>query len=89
MSRPLLLACTQVYPGPWVPTSGLAGGIKVEGLVHGLDEVVIRVRDITESEEDTVIIIDRDMEMRIDLKGTLVRAERTKSSGKEVSVWLS
>lgn len=87
MSRPLLLACTEVYPGPWVPTSGLKGIVRAEGLIPELDEVVLRIRDITE--EDTVVTIDRDMAFQIDLSGAMARAERTKSSGSEVFIWLS
>lgn len=89
MSRPLLLACTEVYPGPWVPTSGLQGFITAEGLVAKVDEVRIQIRDITESEEDTILTIDQDMEVRIDLSRAMIRAQRTKSSGSEVFIWLN
>lgn len=89
MSRPLLLACSSLYLGPWVPTIGLKGTIRSEGLVDRVDEVVVRIRDVTEQEEDTIITIDADMEIKIDLTGALIRAERTKSSGSEVFIWLS
>lgn len=88
MSRPLLLGCNAIYLGPWVPTSGLKGELSVQGMCPILDEVVIRIRDTTEREEDTVITVERDMSMKVDLKHSLIRAERTKSTGAEVYVWL-
>jgi hypothetical protein len=88
MSRPLLLVCTEVYPGPWVPTMGLEGRIEADGMVEGIDEVVIQIRDTLEMEPDTVIVLEEDCEVKVDLKYSLIRALRTKSSGREVSVWL-
>ena len=82
------MACTQVYVGPWVPGSGLKGEVAVSGMVKGEDAVTIRIRDTKEEEPDTLISVDEDMEMTVDLKMSTVRAERTKSSGSEVFVWL-
>jgi hypothetical protein len=72
-----------------VPTDGLEGKITVQGIREGKDEVVIRIRDTLEKEEDTVVEVDKNMEFTIDLKHSLVRAERTKSSGNEIFVWLN
>lgn len=82
------MACTQVYLGPWVPTSGLQGELAVSGMRKGKDEVTVRIRDTKEEEPDTLITIDEDMEMKLDLKLAMIRAEVTKSSGAEIFVWL-
>jgi hypothetical protein len=90
MSRPLLLANTMVYKGPWTPARGLEGVIRAEGLVKGEDEVVIVVRDPDESESDTMVTMQYDAKIEIGpIKKALIRALRTKSSGAEVHVWVS
>ena len=88
--RPLLLANTETYDGPFTFTAGLEGDIEAEGLVAGEDEVVIRIRDPDEEEADTVITLQCNAVVSVGpLKKALVQACRTKSSGSEVHVWVS
>lgn len=87
-STPLLLACTSLYMGPWVPAADAEGVIRAEGLVVGEDEVVVHIRDVREEEPDTIITLQLDAEVKLGVKASLIRVERTLSSGHEVSVWL-
>lgn len=90
MSHPLLLKNTEVYVGPWAPCPNAEGHVQVEGLVAGEDEIVIRIRDTQEEMDDTVLTISCSTSADIGpFEKALIRAERTKSSGKEVSVWVS
>lgn len=90
VDRPLLLACTEVYDGPWTPTGDLEGYICAEGLVDGEDEIVISIRDLEELVPDTVLTMQRDAEIHLGgVEKALIRAQRTRSSGSEVHVWVS
>jgi hypothetical protein len=84
------MANTRVYEGPFTFTRGLNGAIAAQGLVDGEDEVVIRIRDPDEEEPDIKITIQCDVEITLGpFEKALVQACRTKSSGSEVSVWVS
>lgn len=88
--RPLLCGNTEVYDGPFTPTKGLEGKIHAQGLVPGLDEVVIVVMDPRTEECEAVITMQFDAELSIGpIPQALIRARRTKSSGAEVHVWVS
>lgn len=90
MGRPLLLANTEVYDGPWTPTKDLAGIITAEGLVDGEDEVVISIRDPDEQDRDYIFTFQCNAEISIgEIPKALIRACRTRSSGSEVHIWVS
>lgn len=87
--RPLLMACKNVYAGPWVPTQGPVCTVSVQGMGQG-DHIELHVRDKLERKEDLIVDILEDMKVELKTEGNaLLRAKRIQSTGREVFVWVS
>jgi len=88
--RPLLLANTDVYGGPWVPTPAPPHRVVAHGLIPNEDEVAIMVRSAAPGTCLVVSVLRADNTVELDGNcRDFVRAVRRKSSGAEVSIWVS
>lgn len=88
MNRPLLMANDRRYCGPWVPVHDMAGKISVRGLSGAeADELVVRLESIRRVDE-RVFTQDGDYSY-VPEPGLMAQAERVRSSGVEVFVWVS
>lgn len=78
--KPLLVCNTVPYRGPKVPLFGLSGEVRVEGMC-ATDMVHIHT-------PGRMYVVEEDSEFSVG-RVEFARAERVRSSGSEVSIWVS
>lgn len=86
--HPLLLACTEEYTGPWVPTKRLKGIVHAEGMEPGIDIAHVQQRALHSDAWIEFTIVDNGEYPFTPLMDGLVRIKRIRTSGKEINIWV-